>query len=450
MNMMIKKWFRIGAAIIIGSQMVFNPGRLEAQQVKGDSLYITLENALEIALNDNYQLKIADEEIRRVDYLNKENWYALLPSLNGSAGYTYNLLKPVFYTEFAPGGKMTIGFNNSYSVAGQLDVPIYSAANFLNIRISEIDMQIALESARSTKLDLVKQVKNAFYGALMVKESIMVLQESYNNALETANNIADKYEVGMASEYDMIRADVAARNILPNLTQAESSLQLALMQLKMLLSLDMNTPLDVLGDFESYESDIVNYMPRNDFNFGNNSDLINMDLNLQKMNKSLDLIKAQRLPSVRGSATYSLSMQENTFKFETPWSNAIAMGFTVTVPIFNRMSISMKSHQAQAGIRQMEYQRKLMEDGIAISAQNSVNEMTRAKTQLLSDKEAVKQAQKGYEIAKVMYDTGAGTILDLNTSEVALTNSRITMYQTIYNFLNARNEFEMVLGGEEN
>ena len=445
---MIGKWFKITAAIFIGSQMMFGSGTLNAQQTRDNVLYVTLEQALDIALNDSYQLKIADEEIKRVDYLKKENWYALLPSLNASTGYTYNILKPVFYTEFAPGGKMTIGFNNSYSVAAQLEVPIYSAATFLNIKISEIDMQIALESARSSKLDMIKQVKGAFYGVLMMKESIVVLRESYDNAMETASNIAEKYRVGVASEYDKIRADVAARNILPALTQAESTLQLALMQLKMLLSLEMNLPLDALGDFENYEAEIVNYMPGYDYDLSRNSDLLSLDLNLQKMNKSVDMIRSRRLPSVSGSFTYQLSMQENSFKFETPWSNAAAMGVTIAIPIFNKMTISMKEHQTKAGIRQMEYQRKLVEDGIMISAQNSINEMNRAKTQLLSDKEAVKQAQKGYEIAKVMYDTGAGTILDVNSSEVALTNSRITMYQTIYNFLNARNEFEKVLGVE--
>ena len=443
---MIGKWFKITAAIFIGSQMMFSSVSLNAQQVKDNVLYVTLEQALEIALNDSYQLKIADEEIKRVDYLKKENKYALLPSLNASTGYTYNILKPVFYTEFSPTGKMTIGFNNSYSVAAQLEIPIYSAANFMNIKISEIDMQIALESARSSKLDLIKQVKSAFYGVLMMKESIVVLRESYDNALETANNIAEKYRVGVASEYDKIRADVAARNILPVLTQAESSLQLAMMQLKMLLSLEMNLPMDVLGDFENYENEIINYLPGYEYDLSRNSDLLSLDLNLQKMNKSVDLIRARRLPSISGAVTYQLSMQEDGFDFNKPWANSAAAGVTIAIPIFNKMTISMKEHQTKAMIRQVEYQRKLVEDGVAISAQNSINEMTRAKAQLLSDKEAVKQAQKGYEIAKVMYDTGAGTILDVNSSEVALTNSRITMYQTIYNFLNARNEFEKLEG----
>ena len=72
--------------------------------------------------------------------------------------------------------------------------------------------------------------------------------------------------------------------------------------------------------------------------------------------------------------------------------------------------------------------------------------MNRAKIQLESDKEAVKQAMKGFEISKVRYNTGAGTVLELNDSEVALTRARLNLNQTIYNYIKARNEYEKVLG----
>jgi outer membrane protein TolC len=109
----------------------------------------------------------------------------------------------------------------------------------------------------------------------------------------------------------------------------------------------------------------------------------------------------------------------------------------------------MKEKQTQVGIRQMEYQRDLMKESLSLSAQNSVNEMERAKTQLQSDKEAVSQAKKGYEIAKVRFQTGVGTVLELNDSEVSLTRSQLNLNQTLYDFLKAKNEFEKVLGVEK-
>lgn len=413
-----------------------------------DTLRLTIDEALQVALNDNLQIKIAGEEIARVDYLKKENWYQLLPSLNGQAGYNYNLLKPAIIMEISPGvtQKITIGQDHNYSVAGQLDVPIYSAATFKNIRISEIDMKIALESARSTSIDLAMQVKNAFYGILMMKKTVGVLEESYNNSVESAKNIAEKYEVGMASEYEKLRSDVSARNILPSLTQAQNALELSKLQLKMLLSLDMDLPFDVVGELSDFEGEILNYLPYTGYSFEANSDLRSLDLNIEKMNKTAELIQAQRLPSIKASATYQYAMQENKFEFKGPNYSTLSMGLSLTVPIFNKLQLSLKEKQTQAGIRQMEYQKSLVEESLSLSVKNSINEMVRAKDQLISDQEAVKLAEKAYEISKTMYDKGVGTILDLTSSELALTNSKVNLSQTIYNYLTAKNQLEKVLG----
>lgn len=414
----------------------------------GDTLRLTVADALEIALNDNLQIRIAGEEITRVDYLKKESWYQLLPSLNGQAGYTHNLMKPAIIMEISEGvtQKITIGQDHNYSIAGQLDVPIYSATNFKNIQISEIDMKVALESARSTKIDLTLQVKNAFYGILMMKQTVKVLEESYNNSLESAKNIAEKFEVGMASEYEMLRSDVSARNILPSLNQAQNALDLAKLQLKILLSLDMSVPVDVIGDLNDYQQEILAYIPNNRYDFELNSDLRSLDLNIEKMNKSVELIRAQRIPTLSGTATYQFAMQENQFKLNGPHYSSLSLGLSLNIPIFNKMQISMKEKQTRSGIKQMEYQRSLVEENLSLSVQNSINEMLSAKDQLISDQEAVKLAEKAYSISKTMYDKGVGTILDLTSSELALTNSKVNLSQTIYNYLTSKNQLEKVLG----
>jgi len=127
-----------------------------------DTLRLTVEQALEIALNENLNIKIAGAELERVDYLKQENWYALLPSVGASGQYSNNIMKPVFFSDFFPGGKMEVGSTHSYTLAGTAQVPIFSMALYKNIEMSEIEIRAALESARTTKLDLIQQVKTVF------------------------------------------------------------------------------------------------------------------------------------------------------------------------------------------------------------------------------------------------------------------------------------------------
>jgi outer membrane protein TolC len=437
---------KLNAVLIAAALMFLSAGQLSAQN-SADTLRLTIENALEIAMSDNLNIKIADAELERVDYLKQENWYALLPSLNASGQYSNNIMKPVFFSDFFPGGKMEVGSTHSYTLTGAMQVPIFSMALYKNIQLSELELKAALESARTTKLDLIQQVKNSFYGVVMMKESIRVLEESYKNAMESAGNIRKMYEQGMASEYDKIRSEVAARNISPSLTQARNGLELAKMQLKVLLSVSISRPLEVVGDFESFR-DKMNSFAVKQIDIEQNSTLKTMDIQLERLSKSYELIRSQRLPVVAGFANYQMQMQNEEFKFDKPWANSFAVGLSLQIPIFNKLSVSLKEKQTRANIKKMEFQRELLSESLTLSAQNSINEMIRAGAQLTSDGEAVSQAKKGYEIAKVRFNTGAGTVLELNDSEVALTRSMLNYNQTLYDFIKAKNEYEKVIGME--
>lgn len=412
-----------------------------------DTLRLTVEEALEIALNENLNIKIADAELERVDYLRQENWYALLPSVNASGQYSNNIMKPVFFSDFFPGGKMEVGSKHSYALAGAMQVPIFSMSLYKNIQMTELEIKAALESARTTKLDLIQQVKNGFYGVVMMEESLEVLEQSYKNAMESANNIKKMYEQGLASEYDKIRSEVAARNILPLLTQAKNGLELTKLQLKILLSLSLDQEIVVVGNFEEFSTLMMNYTAGL-VDIEQNSSLKTMDIQLARLNKGYELIRSQRLPVLAGFANYQMQMQNEAFTFNKPWANSFAVGISLQIPIFNKLSISLKEKQATVGIRKMEYQRSLLKESLTLSARNSINEMKRAGTQLLSDKEAVEQAMKGYEISKVRFNTGAGTVLEMNDSEVALTRSRLNYNQTLYDFIKGKNEYEKVIGKE--
>jgi outer membrane protein TolC len=63
-----------------------------------------------------------------------------------------------------------------------------------------------------------------------------------------------------------------------------------------------------------------------------------------------------------------------------------------------------------------------------------------------SGKAAVRQARRGYEIARTRYETGAGTLLELNDAEIALTQARLNLNEARFDFLSARAEYEKVLG----
>lgn len=439
------------------SIIIFQKG-IAQENAQQEVLSLDLKQAIQIAFDENLTLKIADSEIQRVDYLKKEAWYSLFPTVNATGQYTNTPKIPVMFmpemefqlAENLPpmkfGGAMEMGYKHGFTVGAQANLPLFAMGLYRNIQLSELEMQAVLESARSSKLDLIKEVKNSFYGTLIMQSQYEVLQKSYANALETSEDIKNKYEQGVASEYDKIRAEVATRNILPNLIQMENAVELTKRQLKILLSLPVTTNIEVVGDLTDYENEMMLFAENTEYDLSNNTSLRTLDIQTQKLQKQLQLARSQRLPTLAAFGNFSSQSQTNENTLDIPFYNSFSFGLSLNIPIFNGFTKVMKEKQLKSTLSQMQLQYDLAEQNLNLGLQNSLFEIKRTQVQLESNKEAVAQAEKGYEISKVMYNTGAGTILELNDAENAMTQAMFNYNQSLYDFLKARNDLEALLG----
>ena len=96
----------------------------------------------------------------------------------------------------------------------------------------------------------------------------------------------------------------------------------------------------------------------------------------------------------------------------------------------------------------MNWNRTNLRRNLNIQAKSYLNNMQQSVEQLASNKENMNQAMKGRSIAQKRYDVGKGTILELNDSEVALMQSQLTYTQSIYNYLVAKTDLDLILGKE--
>lgn len=219
-----------------------------------DTLKLDLGKALEIALSENPTVKVADKEIQKKKYARKGSYASLFPQISFAGDYNRTLKKQVMYMDFdmgdMGGGSLPegtdmssmdegfeVGRSNNWSLGFNASMPLVNASLWKSLSISALDVELAVEQARSSKIAMVNQVKKSFYAVLLASDSYRVFKQSYDNAMENYLDIKRKYEQGTVAEYDLIRADVTVKNTEPNLLQAENSLTLAKWQLKALLGM---------------------------------------------------------------------------------------------------------------------------------------------------------------------------------------------------------------------
>ncbi|MBR2747640.1 MAG: TolC family protein, partial [Bacteroidales bacterium] len=278
----------------------------EAQPAE-DKVVLTLDDALKIALSENTSVKVADLEIQRQEYARKGSYGSLLPQVSASGMYSYALKKqkvyfgsdkkdedgegsvgggmagmmaalmnPIMYyieqlyagtgVPFVPyvdpgssqeGGSsssepMEMGRSHSVTFGLSAQMPLVNLQLWESLRLSGDQVELAVEQARESRLGTVASVKQAYYAILFAKEAYNVYNSVFENAVENFRLTEMRYNAAKASELDLTRAKANVAAAIPNLYNAENSVELAQWQLKAVMGVDLDRNIDVAGSLEEY------------------------------------------------------------------------------------------------------------------------------------------------------------------------------------------------------
>jgi len=423
--------------------------------VKGhaaDSTKVTLQKAIEIALTESPTMRIADREIQTKKQYKSEQIAGFFPDAYISASYQRTLKKQVM--TMAMGGQdmsIEVGTANNYVAGLNLSLPLVMPTMWYNMKITNVEVELALENARSSKISLINEVKKAFYGVLLAQESYDVLIKNYKNVELTNQNITDKYERGMASEFDKLRSDVQLKNQKPNITAAENGMKLATMMLKVLIGVDINEPMIFEGKLSDYEQDVINgNIPDiKSLSLNDNPNLKQLDYSKRELELSKKMVISSSCPTLVMAGTYQYMAMNNDFKFSKyNWVPYSYIGFSLNIPIVSWAGTSYKMKQTDLSLQSLDDQRTTLEKNLWVSVTNSLNSLTKANDELVSNKETMMQAEKAYSIVQKQYELGMATWLDLNSAELAMISSQLAYYQSIYDYISAYADLNAVLGKE--
>lgn len=413
-----------------------------------DTLRIDLKQAIEIALSENPTIKVAEKEIQLKKETRREAFAGLFPEVALQGSYSRAVKKQTMVMEFG-GVEQTIqvGTDNVYSGGLVVGLPIYAPALYKSIKLTRTDVELAWEKSRASRLDMVNQVTKAFYQLLLAQDSYEVLKRSYAQSEENYRVVSAKYDQGLVSEYDKISAEVQMRSLNPSVVSAANGVNLAGLQLKVLLGVANDLPVAVSGRLQDYEMEMFReQLSDTGINLAGNSDLRQLDYNAKMLQQNLKLQRTNFLPTLSASFNYMYTSLNNNFRIaHYRWYPYSTFGLNLSIPLFKASNFT-KTKQTKIQIAQLADNRVNVERQLTMQAQSFKNNMASSTEQVVSNKEAVMQAEKGRTIAEKRYEVGKGTILELNSSEVALTQAQLVYNQSIYDYLVAKADLDKVLG----
>ena len=329
-------------------------------------------------------------------------------------------------------------------------MPLVNAQLWESLRLSAADVELAVEKARSSRLETVTQVKQAYFAVLLAREAFNVYKSVYENAVENLELTQKKYNAQRASELDLARAKSSVANAIPNVYDSESSIILSLWQLKAVMGVDLDENIDVAGSLSDFAGHMFYDLHENDnFSLENNSTMRQLDIQAKQLASAVRTQKYANLPTLSLSYSYSINAMDNGLNFsQYKWSPYSYIGLSLSIPIFagGKRYHAIKQAGVQAAeldVRKADTERQLM-----ISIRRYLNTMETSIKSYGAAQSAVETSTKAYDIARKAYEVGRNTMTDLNDAQLQLTQAKLSVTQAIHSFLTAKSNLEGVLGAD--
>ena len=458
----------------------------ENAEAADSPVIITLEQALQIALSENVSVKVADMEIQRTEYAKKGSYASLFPQIDASGAYQRTIKKQVMYMDFDmsslmggaaggagsegtelpegteipetgtestesssdSGGGIEMGRWNTWSAGVSASMPLVNLQLWKSLKLSGMDVELAVEKARASRLDMVTQVKSAYYSTLLAKEAFEVYKQVYENALQNLAVTQQKYDAQKASEMELLRAKTTVANAVPNVYNAEGSVILALWQLKAVLGVDLDMNLDVAGNLEDWSQQMLYDIHQHDeISLDMNTTMKQLAIQAEMLAETVKLQKYANIPSLAVAFSFTYSAMTNDFNFkEYRWTPYSYVGLSLNIPIFAGGKRYQQIRQAKNQYEQVQLQTLNTERQLKIAIRQQLNTMQTSMNSYYAAKDALASAQKAYDIVAKSYEVGRSTLIEVNDAQLALTQSQLAASQAVFNFLTAKSQLEQALG----
>ena len=430
---------------IIGLSTAACFGQTEAgSSTDSGTLQLTLDQALEIALSESNTIKIADMTVEKTGYAQKGSYASLYPNVNISGSYQRTLQKQVMDMGGQP-MEIKVGRDNNINTSASASMPLVNASLWESLKLSALDVEMAVEQARSSKIGMVKQVKQAFYAVLLAEESYKVIDQVYKNAQKNYEKTLQRFNVGKASELERLRAQVTMMNAEPNVSSAENAVLLATWQLKAVMGIDLTTDIEVVGDLNDYTQALLTpYVSEDDLS--SNSSLLQLDIQGRMLESTLRMQKRQYIPTLAASINYNYSAMGDD---QLSWFPSSTAAVSLSIPVFDGFQKRYNIKQTKVTRNMLAMQREDAERNLRIAIRNYNDQMALCVKNYQAANATVEIAQKSYDISEKMYEVGKATNVELNDAQVALMQAQLTQAQAVYNFIVTKASLDELIGKEE-
>lgn len=431
-----KKIILFLALMILGLGMVIP---VQASEAKKEVLVLSLEKALQLALEKNKDILKAREFENQVKGRYVEERAAALPqfviqgTLNRGRDESLKAFGPTYPLEQEIHAA-SIGVSQVLYSFGQVEA---------GIRAAKISMKTADDLLLLNQQATLKDVSSAFYDALLSNELYALAQQNLEQRKRHLEEARKKYAAGTATDYDVLAAEVAVENARPDVIRAENAIRLSRDRLRFLLGLE-GQEVDVQGSLLTPLSVSLSYEDSLASAWKNRPELSNIKNRIGIAEELVTVYKAMNKPRLDLKAGYG--WKDSDYQVADAGGLTWMAGVYLTFPFFDGWRTQGKVAQAKSDLASLKIDEAKLLDSIVLQIHDAVNAVRESGEIVKGLSGTVSQAQRLLAMAEKGYEFGVKTKLEVDDAQLNLTLAQGNLAKARRDHLVAQTNLQWAMG----
>lgn len=439
----------------LGLTFTIQAQNTQSTAVSGEQ--ITLQEAIDIALENNFQLQVAENNLNLSQYREKSELADFFPSL--SANFSGRRSTG---PGFVPGSATFIN-QTSHSVSGGLSssIPIFNGfENISSLRSSKFDTKSQKENMQRVRETIIFNTASNYLQVILDKELLQIAKETLAASEKTLEQVQAQVDVGSRPTVDLYNQESTVANDELQVTNQENALDLSRLQLLRTLQIDPTADYSfVTPEISVEELEQANYNLQELVNTAlqNRSDLQREQFNIQSIEQQLRSTRGSLYPSLNFTASLNTNYSDQRLSPVDgeliPFSDQFfdvnvnrSFGLSLNIPIFNNLNLRTNLQAQKVTYKNAQLQLEDTRLQVVQEVTQAYNDYRAVIKRLESTEKALKAAERSYLTQKERYEVGAGTLIELSDANSQYVQAQSNRAQAIYNFIFQRKLLDYYLG----
>jgi outer membrane protein len=417
----------------------------QSQPFISGKLNITDCTKLALVNNKVLQSIVQEKEIARGERL--KSYSAILPKVNLTGDYT-RLDEVTSFEIDTPAGKEKIQFGDvdNYSAVLTVTQPIYAGGS-IPARINAAKLQSLLtdETVRASVQNVVYAAEHAYYDVLLSQQLVEISTDAVRSAQAHLDNVKQRQQGGVASDFDVLRAEVELSNFQAEFIQNKNAINVAKANLIKIMGVSQESDF-VLSDELLYVPSNITMEQAVEAAYRNRPDLLGREFDIKMQKELLRVVRSQYFPVISGYYSNTWAKPDPHSMMTIEWGHAWQGGLTASVPIFDGFMRDGEIVAQKARLKQGQID-------LIDAEETALFELTKAQLSIENTAEFIEsqrlnltRAKEGLRLAEVGYREGTNTQVEMIDAQSALTTARANHYQAIYSHIIAKLDFQKAMG----